>query len=125
MVDGLVMRGGRVALALVLDVGDVAGVGVTYMVVDDLLPAVGKEDVVGAAGGLTVPVLAGTKVDTVVIINNLVSVIVDGGFAVLGFVVFGGGFVGGGGPVGIVGGDDSHDSEESNKDLKVSKIIIG
>ena len=89
---GLVMRG-RVPLALVLDVGDVSRVGVSDVVVDDLLPAVGQEDMVGAVRAVAVPVLLGAEVYRVLVAVdalNAVGVVVDGGaLLVLGLVVGG------------------------------------
>ena len=92
--------------------------------------AVREENVVRAGGGLSVPVFASAKVDSRVVILNFVSVVVVGGFAVLGFVVRGswfvgrGGLVGWGGPVGIVSDGNSHDSEKSNEDLHVVGLVV-
>ena len=116
---GLVGGSGLVFLSVsgVLNISNVSIVSINS-VGHSLGTAVREEDVVRAAGGLSVPVFAGAKVDSMVVIENFVSVVVVGGFAVLGFVVRGSRFVGRGGPIGIVSDGNSHDSEKSNEDLK-------
>merc|ERR1719429_137457 len=66
---GLVDRlmGGVGGLALVLDVHDVARVGIGSVVGDNLGAAVGEEDTVLAVGGVAITGLVGTKLDVVVV----------------------------------------------------------
>ena len=87
MVDGLVMRGGRVAFALVLDVGDVAGVGVIDVVGHGLEAAVRKLDVVLALGGIAVAALAGAKVEAVLVGDAVLIRVVGGSGLIVGLVV--------------------------------------
>ena len=129
---GLVGGSGLVFLSVsgVLNISNISIVSINAIngVGHSLDTAIREEDVVRTAGGLAIPVFANAKVDSRVIINNLVSIVVVGRFAILGFMVRGSRFVGGGGlvgwgsPLGIVSDCDSHDSEKSNKDLKRQKI---
>ena len=82
--------------------------------------AIGEENVIRAGGNLVVPVFFSAKVDSRVIIDNLVSIVVVSRFAVLGFMVGRGGFIG----WGIVSNGDSHDSEKSNEDLHVVGLVV-
>jgi len=72
-------RGGalHVSLSLVLDVDDVAGVGIDA-VVDDLHSAVSHEDVVGAAGVVAVPGLLLTEVVAALLVLDSVRKVVFG-----------------------------------------------
>ena len=110
MVDRLVMR-----LARVLDVGDVAGIGVIDMVGHSLEAAIRKLDMVLALGGVAVAALAGTKVKAVLIGDAVLVRIVGGGGLIVGlmvaaFMVRGGGMVDGGGMMdrGMVQGSMVH-----------------
>ena len=82
MVGGLVMR-----LARVLDVGDIAGVGVINVVGHGLEAAVRKLDVVLALGGIAVAALAGTKVEAVLVGDAVLIRVVGGSGLVVGLVV--------------------------------------
>ena len=110
MVDRLIMR-----LARVLDVGDVAGIGVIDMVGHSLEAAIRKLDMVLALGGVAVAALAGTKVKAVLIGDAVLVRIVGGGGLIVGlmvaaFMVRGGGMVDGGGMMdrGMVQGSMVH-----------------
>ena len=92
MVDGGVMRRGMVGglvmrLARVLDVGDVAGVGVIDVVGHGLEAAVRKLDVVLALGGIAVAALAGAKVEAVLVSDTVLIRVVGGSGLVVGLVV--------------------------------------
>ena len=92
MVDGGVMRRGMVGglvmrLARVLDVGDVAGVGVIDVVGHGLEAAVRKLDVVLALGGIAVAALAGAKVEAVLVGDAVLIRVVGGSGLVVGLVV--------------------------------------
>ena len=90
---GLVLGGGGAGVAgraLVLHVGDVAGVVVGDVVAHDLGAAVGEEDAVLAVGGVAVAGLARAEVDTGVLVPDAVLVaVVGGGLLVLGRSVAG------------------------------------
>ena len=92
MVDGGVMRRSMVGrlimrLARVLDVSDVAGVGVIDVVGHGLEAAVGKLDVVLALGGVAVAALASAKVEAVLIGDAVLVRVVGGGRLIVGLVV--------------------------------------
>ena len=116
---GLVGGSGLVFLSVsgVLNISNISIVSING-VGHSLDTAIREEDVVRTAGGLAIPVFANAKVDSRVIIKNLVSIVVVGKFAILGFrgggsrFVGGGGLVGWGSPLGIVSDCDSHDSEK-------------
>ena len=103
--DGRVVHGlvvgvrGRVR-ARVLNVGDVARVGVVDVVADGLRPAVGQEHVVGPVRVVAVPVLLGAEVHralvTVDALHAVGVVVVGGALLVLGLVVGGAVVLGGG-----------------------------
>ena len=140
--DGLVDRLGVVALAvhggvdggvgglaLVLNVHDVARVGVGSVVGDNLGTAIGEEDTVLAVGGVAIPGLIGTEIDLSVVgvlgVNAILVLVV--GRAVLGLFV-GGGVVGGlmdggvvGGGVHVGGEGDGQEGGKGDEDLK--KIV--
>ena len=75
-----------VSLALVLDVGDVAGVSVSHVVSDDLGAAVGKGNTVLAIGGITIAGLILGEVGTRVVISDSVLVAVDS-WAIVGWLL--------------------------------------
>merc|ERR1712038_799319 len=95
--SGLV-RGGRVVvmgLARVCHISDVSGVAISNSVSDGLGAAIGQQNMVLAVGGITITGFIGTKVDTVVVIIDIVSIVVLGGF----FMVSGSRLVSGSGLV--------------------------
>ena len=92
MVDGSVMHRGMIGrlvmrLARVLDVGNVARVGVIDMVGHGLEAAVRKLDVVLALGGVAVAALAGTEVEAVLVGDAVLIRVVGGSGLVVGLVV--------------------------------------
>ena len=134
LVAGLIL--GVVGLALVPDIGDVAGVAVVDLVGDDLGPAVGEGDAVLAVGGVPVPVLVLAEVGARVAVLNAVLEAVRGGLIVGGLVVGRLGLVVGrlglvvGGRGGVVGGlvvlmgsvvaeGNGREGSESDEDLKM------
>ena len=75
-----------VSLALVLDVGDIAGVSVGHVVSDDLGAAVGKGNAVLAMSGVTVAGLILGEVSARVVIGHSVLVAVDS-WAIIGWLL--------------------------------------
>jgi hypothetical protein len=75
LVGGLVL--GVLGLSLVLHISDVARVGISNSVGDNLGPAVGKLNAVLSVGGVVVAVLIGSKVGARVAILDSISVVVD------------------------------------------------
>merc|ERR1712055_245236 len=55
--------------SLVGDIGNIATVGISNVVVDHLGPAIGKSHSVGSTGGITIPLLILTKVGSTVVIS--------------------------------------------------------
>merc|ERR1712241_287739 len=90
---GLVL--GVLSLALVLDISDVARVGITDSVGDDLGPAVGEGNTVLAVGGIAVPGLVLAKVGSRVAVLNTVLEVVGSRLIISGLLVGRGGLVGG------------------------------
>ena len=115
-------------VARVLNISDITVVSIDG-IGHSLGATVGKEDVVLASDGSTVGILASSKVDSSIVINNIVSVVVvsrsvvfglvvgGGGFVRRGGFVRGGGFVGGSGPVSVVGNSDGQNGEKSDENL--------
>jgi len=99
----LVGSGGGVVvgLSLVLDISDIARVGIGNVVGDNLGAAIGKSNAVLAVGGIVVTGLVGGKVGARVVVVDGIAVLVDSGAIIRGLVV-GSGLVGGG--RGMVGG---------------------
>ena len=91
------------------NIGDVAAVGVSDLVVDGLQTTVGERHGVGAGGGVAVPLLAGVELGAVVIVHGVV-VGVDGGLVV-------GGRGGVAVPGCVIGGGDGGQSK-NNEDLR-------
>ena len=139
MVDGGMMDGSGVVglvmrLARVLDVGNVAGVGVVHVVVHGLETTVGELNMVLALGGVAVAALTSSEVEAVLISDTVLVGVVGGSGLVVGLmvasVVRGGGMVDRGvmdrGVVdgGVVDGgmvdrsvvSDGHGGEGSNED---------
>ena len=110
--------GGRgLGVSLVLDIGNIARVGVTDGVLDNLGAAVGEEDGVSAVGGVSVTGLGG--------IESEVGVLVLDGVAVLvvdrGVLIDGGGGVGRGS--GGAGGG-GHDGDEGKEGLGIGEKSV-
>jgi hypothetical protein len=84
LVCGLVLRVS--GLSLVGHISNIARVGISNIVVDDLGPAVGKGNAVGTTGGIAVPALIRSKVGTAVVVLDSISVLVDGGAIILGLL---------------------------------------
>ena len=118
--DSLVWSWSIGSMAFIGNFGNVTGISVSGVVSYSLGTAIGEENVIRAGGNLVVPVFFSAKVDSRVIIDNLVSIVVVSRFAVLGFMVGRGGFIG----WGIVSNGDSHDSEKSNEDLHVVGLVV-
>ena len=126
LVTGLIL--GVVGLALVPDIGDVAGVAIVDLVGDDLGPAVGEGDAVLAVGGVPVPVLVLAEVGARVAVLNAILEAVRGGLIVGGLVVGRLGLVvsGRGGVVGrlvmlmgsVVAEGNGREGSECDEDLK-------
>ena len=75
-----------VSLALILNIGDIAGVSVSHIVSDDLGAAVGKGNTVLAIGGITIAGLILGEVGTRVVISDSVLVAVDS-WAIIGWLL--------------------------------------
>ena len=107
---GGLVGGGGLGVSLVLDIGNVARVGISDSVLDDLGAAVGEEDGVSAVGGVAVTGLGGIKGEVgVLIVDGVLVLVVHGGI-----LVDGGGGVGGGSG----GAGDSHSGEEGKEGLE-------
>ena len=118
--SGLVGRSGLVflSISIVLDISDVSRISINT-VGYSLGTTVGKENGVFSSGSITVPGFIGTKVDTGIIVLDIVSVVISGrGVIVGGFFIGRGvvsrGSVGGG----TVSGSQSQKGGECNKGLK-------
>ena len=95
LVAGLVLV--VVGLTLVPDVHHIAGVAIGSVVADNLGPAVGKDNVVLAGGGIAIPVLVLAEAGARVAVLNTVLVLVGSRRVISGLMVGGlGGMVGGG-----------------------------
>ena len=98
------------SISRVLNIGDVSRISINT-VGYSLGTTIGQQNVVFAGGSITVPVFALTKVQTSVIILNIVAVVVMGGLSFVGGFFVGGGVVRGGSVGGgVVGGGQSQES---------------
>ena len=68
---------GELGHTLVLDVGHIASVGVSYTVGDNLSATIWKSNPVGSSGGIAIPVFILAKVCARVVISNSVLVSID------------------------------------------------
>merc|ERR1711881_201087 len=75
-----------VSLALVLDVGDVAGVSVSHVVGDNLGAAIGKGNTVFTMSGITIAGLILGKVSARVVVGDSILVAVDS-WAIIGWLL--------------------------------------
>ena len=69
--------GGIVGLTLVLDIGNIARVGISNIVGDNLGAAIRKGNTVLSIGGVTIPLLILTKVGARVLISNTVLISIN------------------------------------------------
>ena len=64
-------------LTSILDISNIARIGISNIVVDNLGAAVWKSNPVFAIGGISIPVLVLGKVDTGVVICYSIAILVD------------------------------------------------
>ena len=87
------LMGGISGLALILHVHDIARVGISSVVGDNLGAAVGKKDAVLAVGGIAITGLIGTKLDVVVVailgIDTILVLVLGGSLLICRLVVGG------------------------------------
>ena len=111
LVDGLGSIGG---LALILDIHDIARVGISSVVGDNLGAAVGEEDAVRAVSGIAITGLVGVKLDVALVavlgVDAVLVLVLGGSVLVLGLMVRGVG-------VSRVGSGHGHEGEEGNEGL--------
>ena len=111
---GLVGSGG-LGVSLVLDIGNIARVGISNGVLDNLGAAVGEEDGVSAVGGVSVTGLGGIKGEVgVLVLDGVAELVVDRGVLVDGGVGRGSGGAGGGG----------HDGDEGKEGLGIGEKSV-
>jgi hypothetical protein len=89
LVRGLVL--GVSGLSFVCHISNIARVGISNIVVDDLGPAVRKGNTVRTTGGIAIPALIRSKVGTAVVVLDSISILVDGGAIILGLLAMVGG----------------------------------
>ena len=78
---------GRLGIALVPHISDVARVGIGNVVGNNLGAAIGKSNTVLASGGVVVTVLVGSEVGASVVISNSIAVLVHRGSIISGLMV--------------------------------------
>ena len=110
--SGFVSGSGFVFLCVsrVCHISLVSGVSISNCVSDSLGTTIGEEDAVLTVGSISITRFFLIEVHAMIVINDSIVVSVVGGL----FVVCRGGFVGGGGPVNVVGG--SNGQEGKSKD---------
>jgi hypothetical protein len=89
LVRGLVL--GVSGLSLVCHISNIARVGISNIVGDNLGPAVRKGNAVRTMGGIAVPALIRGKVGTAVVVLDSISILVNGGGIILGLLAMVGG----------------------------------
>ena len=68
---------GELSHTLILDVGHIASVGVSYTVGNNLSTTIWKSNPVGSSGGIAIPIFILAKVGARVIVSNSVLVSID------------------------------------------------
>ena len=85
------LMGGIGGFALILDIHDIARVGICSVVGDNLGAAVGKKDTVLAIGGVAITGLVGTKLDVVLVsilgIDTILVLVLGGSLLISRLVV--------------------------------------
>merc|ERR1719245_1084584 len=116
------LMGGIGGFALILDIHDIARVGISSVVSDDLGAAVREEDTVLAVGGIAVTGLIGAKLNVGTIgvlgINAVPVLVLGGGLLISRLVVGGSGLVSRRG-VGGHGRGRGSEGQEGDKGLHV------
>jgi hypothetical protein len=89
LVCGLVLRVS--GLSFICHISNIARVGISNIVVDNLGPAIGKGNAVRTMGGIAVPALIRGEVGSAVVILDSISILVDSGGIILGLLAMVGG----------------------------------